>query len=137
MFVFIEVPMKKLSFIVPAVVCFISLMGSHVRAEADGSMLLNNCTEAVKYLENKNDPAVSITAVNYCVGYITGINDLHTSFISSVSCFDPPKYCIPQQTMTEQLVKVIVTFLKTHPADLHFQGSDLILAALKEAFPCP
>jgi hypothetical protein len=129
--------MKKLVLFVLTASLLISCIAPHVRAEVDGTILLDNCTEAIKYIDNKNDPSINFTAVNYCVGYISGINDLHTSFIASVSCFDPPKYCVPQQIKPEQLVQVIVRFLNIHPEDLHFQGSDLIIAALKDAFPCP
>jgi hypothetical protein len=131
------VPMKKLAFIVLTPSLLISCITSHGRTEVDGNMLLNNCLEAIKYIDNKNDPTINISAANYCVGYISGINDLHAYFVSSISCFDPPKYCLPQETNSEQLVKIIVKFFKTHLEDLQFQGSDLVIVALKEAFPCP
>ena len=127
--------MKKVTFlfIVPVFMAFTITSGM---AEIDGNVLLDNCNEALRYFEN-NNPAVNISAVNYCVGYISGINDLHTSFVSSVSCFDPPKYCAPQSIEPKKLVDIIVRFLKKHPESLDSHGSDIILFAFKEAFPCP
>jgi len=105
-------------------------------AEIDGNMLLDNCKEAVSYLENENDPSINLSAVNFCVGFVSGVNEVHNTFVSSVSCFDPPVFCIPPQTKPEQLVKVVFKFLKSHPEDLHYQGSVITISALKEAFPC-
>ncbi len=129
--------MKKVSLLLCIVPLFMAFNVTSGMAEIDGAMLLDNCKEAIKYFENNKDPSINFSAVNYCVGYISGINDLHASFVSSVSCFDPPKYCAPQPADSKQLVEIIVRFLTDHPEDLQFHGSDIILVALKEAFPCP
>ena len=131
----IQTKMKKLAFSLFVLFLFIASATS-VKAEIDGNMLLQNCNEAVRFMQNKNVPSPNYSAVNFCVGYISGVNDLHTTFIRSVACFDPPVFCNPQPTEIEQLVKIVVEFLKAHPEDLHFQGSVLTVSALKEAFPC-
>ena len=115
----------------------IAFAASPAMAEIDGNMLLDNCNEAVRYLEDKNAPSINFSAVNFCVGFISGVNEVHSTFVSSVSCFDPPVFCIPPKTNQEQLVKVVFNFLKSHPEDLHYKGSVIAISALKEAFPCP
>ena len=106
------------------------------KTEIDGNVLLNKCDEAIKYIENRNAPHIDISAVNFCVGFISGVNEMHTAFVKSVTCFDPPVYCAPISVSSEQLVKNVVNFLRAHPEDLHFHGSFLTLSALKKAYPC-
>jgi len=129
--------MKKPTLLLIIVSLFIACSASSSLAEIDGNMLLENCNEAARYLGNKNNLPVNFSSVNLCVGYISGVNDLHTTFVGSVACFDPPVFCSPRPAHLEQLVKIVVNYLKKHPEDLHFQGSVLTVAALKDAFPCP
>ncbi len=44
--------------------------------------------------------------------------------------------CPPREVITGQLVRVVVKYLKDHPADLHGNGGLLTLTAFREAFPC-
>jgi hypothetical protein len=106
------------------------------KAEINGKMLLENCKEAVKYIENKNDSSINHSAVNFCIGYISGVNDLHTKFIDSVACFEPPIYCIPANTQIEEMIKIVVKFLEQHPQDLTYQGAALTVSALRDVYPC-
>ena len=130
-------PMKKATLILLIVSFFIASFASHARAEVDGAMLLNNCADAVKYMENNKDPSINFASVHFCFGYISSINDIHNNFVSSVACFDPPVFCAPSPADMEQYVKIIVRYLKSHPEYLPDDGSVLALAALQEAFPCP
>ena len=132
----IQSKMKKLALSIIVLFLFIASVTTSAKAEIDGSMLLQNCIEAVRYMQNKNAPSPNITAVNFCVGYISGVNDMHTTFVRSVACFDPPVFCNAPPADIEKLVKIVVEFLKAHPEDLHFQGAVLTVSALKEAFPC-
>ena len=131
-----EVLMKKSALILLIASLYISCIPSQVRAEVDGNMLLNNCVEAIKYIDNINDPSINSASENFCAGYISGVNELHATFVSSVACFDPPVFCNPSHDNLNKLVKITVNYLKMHPDDLHYNGSVLILSALKEAFPC-
>ena len=115
---------------------FIASNASAGIAEIDGNALLDNCKEAVRYWENKNTPAVNFSAVNFCIGYMSGINDLHKTFVKSVASFEPPLFCTPPAIKIEELVKVVVKFLEAHQENLSFQGSELTIPALREAYPC-
>jgi hypothetical protein len=129
--------MKKLTLSLIAASCFVTSSAGPAGAEIDGTTLLDTCKEAERYMEDKNRISFNVSSVNFCAGYISGVRGLHASFVSSVACFDPPAFCIPFNTNLERLVNVVVSFLENHPEDLHFQGSDLTVAAFKEAFPCP
>jgi len=128
--------MKKPTLILLIASLFISCIASQVRAEVNGSKLLDNCLEAIKYIDNRNDPSINSASVNFCVGYISGVNESHSTFVSSVACYDPPVFCNPSHDNLNQLVKITINYLKRHPDYLHYDGSFLILSALKEAFPC-
>jgi len=116
---------------------FIAFNATSGKAEIKGKMLLENCKEAVKYIENKNDSSINHSAVNFCIGYISGVNDLHTKFIDSVATFEPPIYCTPANTQIEEMIKIVVKFLEQHPQDLTYQGAELTVSALRDAYPCP
>lgn len=45
-------------------------------------------------------------------------------------------YCSPQNTSEGQVSKVVALYLDSHPEQLSLPASDIILQALKEAFPC-
>jgi len=129
--------MKKLTLPLIIASCFVASSACPARAEIDGTTLLDTCKEAARYMADKNDSSINFSSVNFCAGYISGVKSLHASFVSSVACFDPPAFCLPADTNVEQLVHVVVSFLKNNPEDLHFPGSDLTVAAFKEAFTCP
>ena len=128
---------KRLTFILLILSLFIAFNARFGKAEIDGYKLLYYCKEAVRNIENKNAPSIDFSAVNFCVGFISGINEMHTAFVKSIACFDPPVFCAPMSIDSEQLVMNVFNFLKAHPEDLHFQSSVLTISALKEAFPCP
>jgi hypothetical protein len=128
---------KRLTSPLAAGILFTVLTVSPVMAEIDGSVLLDNCNKAVLSMENRDALSVNSSAVNFCLGYITGVNDLHASFVRSISSFEPPLFCAPPATGIEHLVRTVVKFLKAHPEDLSFPGSALTIDALKEAYPCP
>ena len=131
-----QAAMARLTSPLAAVILFIALTVSPAMAEIDGSALLDTCNEAVKYMENRDGASVDPSAVNFCLGYIAGVRDLHASFVRSVSSFEPPLFCVPPATDIEKLVRTVVKFLKAYPEDLAFLGSILTVAALREAYPC-
>ena len=45
-------------------------------------------------------------------------------------------YCLPQGSASEQEVRVVVTYLQSHPERLQEEGRTLALDALHQAFPC-
>lgn len=45
--------------------------------------------------------------------------------------------CVPTGATYEQVVRVIVKYLRDHPERLHRPRRQLMLAALEAAFPCP
>jgi hypothetical protein len=128
--------LARLTFFLLLPSLFIAFNATSGKAEINGKMLLENCKEAVRSMGNKNDPSINHSSVNFCVGYISGINDLHLEFIESVASFEPPIYCAPPNTQIEEMIKIVVKFLEQHPQDLTYQGAELTASALKIAYPC-
>jgi hypothetical protein len=109
----------------------------------DGNLLLVNCKAYVRGLDNPSSLRDMSTddQVNaaHCIGYVTGVVDDHFWLqIIDTSQFDPAKfYCIPSNTMTSnQIIRVITKWLEDHPSRLHEQAATLVIAALRENFPC-
>jgi len=100
-----------------------------------GSESLQECsyplTAAVAQLDNK-----WLMLLERCVGCLNGLNDL-----ANLSMVMNPKswlaYCLPEGVVMGQLGRAAVEYLQDHPAKLQSPASALIIAALREAFPCP
>ena len=70
----------------------------------------------------------------FCAAYIAGIIDATDGVDRGVGSF---KFCMPLEADLRQARDVVVAWLKVHPENRHFGASDLVAAALQEAWPCP
>lgn len=80
-----------------------------------GNMLLRDCSD--------------LTSEVMCVGYITGAAD-------AARLMEPPAFCLPAGVTISQMKLVVTQYLQLHLAELHFDASSLVKAALEQAFPC-
>ena len=69
-----------------------------------------------------------------CLGYVVGVADM----LSSQADEGPARHgaCIPD-IEANQAVGTVKQYLRVHPRTDVAAGSDLVAAALSEAFPCP
>ena len=69
-----------------------------------------------------------------CLGYVVGVADMLSSQVSG----GPTRHraCIPD-IEANQAVSTVKQYLRVHPRTDVATGSDLVAAALSEAFPCP
>lgn len=70
-----------------------------------------------------------------CLGYLDGVIDTHTSFIiagSGALGF----ICIPDKVTKGQARDVVLKYMRDNPEQTHLSASTLVIAALREAFPC-
>ena len=69
-----------------------------------------------------------------CLGYVVGVADM----LSSQGSGGPARHraCIPD-IEANQAVSTVKQYLRVHPRRDVATGSDLVAAALSEAFPCP
>lgn len=102
---------------------------------ADGNWLLEHCSAALLIDSGQTpDDASAVTKAVGCVGFIRGIRDTATIYQSMSK--DNMLVCIPDETRTDQLTKVIVKFLQDNPQHLNRNEAILALRALKDAYPC-
>jgi hypothetical protein len=69
-----------------------------------------------------------------CLGYVVGVADMLSSQTSEGSA--QHRACIPN-IEANQAVSTVKQYLRVHPRTDVAAGSDLVAAALSEAFPCP
>jgi hypothetical protein len=90
----------------------------------EGNALVEDCT-------SDNDWDVLV-----CSSYVIGVADMiEVNSSLEISGFSP--ICIPTTRVTGgQLRRVVVNYLNAHPEETHMAAVVLVIAALREAFPC-
>lgn len=102
--------------------------------ERDGNKLLTDCSIAINVMEDVSKEPTQITSTAYCLGHVRGADDMHNLY-RAVSK-SKPLYCMPSGVTMGQMVRIIVKYLKENPEQLHEDGTMLIAAALRDAYPC-
>ena len=121
--------MKKL---IPLLIPLVVFIASPVNA-GDGNHLLSDCKEAIAMIDTEKREYNSLEGAT-CFGYIRGVTQLY-SFLTDIEVVNP-RFCLPSQTNTTQLIRIIVTYLKEHSEELHYPAPVLVLNALNKAFHC-
>lgn len=62
----------------------------------------------------------------WCLGYVEGVFDLIAPYL-----------CPGGRVSNHQVRDVVKKHLSDHPADRHRPAAELVVKALREAFPCP
>jgi len=97
-----------------------------IETRQDGNDLLERCEGITK------SPVIDSYDSGWCLGFITGMTTMGLSTPDS-----PFHICSPKDFTLGQGARIIVKYLKDHPAELHYQDALLAMWALQEAFPCP
>lgn len=109
-------------------VCVAVLMNPVTDARSgylSGSDLLETCRpQAID--------AVYRLKVAECRGYVIGVADTFDCSRAVIGVRWNSQRLVSQ----EELVRTVISWLNTHPRQLHYQADGLIAAALSEAFPC-
>ena len=96
----------------------------------DGNALLRECTAALRAFDDQRRDVITMGEFIGCSGYIRGFTEGYL-FNGSYDV------CPPAGISPVQLTRVIVEWLRTHPALLHMPRPVLTHAAFAAAFPCP
>ena len=75
----------------------------------------------------------------WCDGYIIGVDDTLTiteAVSGKAGSASHRYYCLRQDVTLGQTSLVVLNYLKAHPDKLDLIASELVIAALAEAFPC-
>jgi Ssp1 endopeptidase immunity protein Rap1a len=107
------------------------LLVTPVCSFADGSELLEECEAAL-------DPGTGDTNVPgamFCLGMMQGITNTNTfyqTFFKNTALF-----CLPERGIRNiEAARIVVKYLRDHPAELDRNESVLALSALTDAYPC-
>lgn len=104
-----------------------------VKVYADGNELLKQCLVTERFL---NEDKIEIgDGIKYgrCLGLLQGIKDT----LVIMGEYGPFDICMPGGAISnQQMVRVVVAYLKDNPSKLHREESILTIEALAKAFPC-
>lgn len=92
-----------------------------------GAVLLSYCESALQERTPRSFEAGVCVGVLQTLAYIQPLLDPR---------YGKAGYCLPQDLPSEQEVRVVVTYLQSHPERLQEEGRTLALDALHQAFPC-
>ncbi|MFJ3486339.1 Rap1a/Tai family immunity protein [Pseudomonas sp. NPDC090202] len=102
-------------------------------AFADGNKLLLECQDGIQSMSG--GVAKNPVGIGHCVGVLQATIDTLDLFHEAG---DVPKLvCVPEGGIPMiQSMRIVVQSLEEHPQSLHLNESVLVVAALKNAFPC-
>ena len=62
-----------------------------------------------------------------CYGYVFAVYDVIVG----------EEFCPPDGVVGEQILPIVMKYLKENPENLHYNAASLVTVALGRAFPCP
>jgi hypothetical protein len=107
--------------------------------KGDGNSLLRKCSLDVRALDGEKLSSADIAEGAFCVGYISGIHDADymVQMLEEHEKTTLMKHgCPPSNASTEQVVRVVVKYLRDNPERLHMPASVLVTDAVRSSFPC-
>ena len=101
-----------------------------------GNELLIQCRIAEKSLDDP-DPLPPEDQVEgaFCLGFVYGVAQVQ-NMLRYDAKVPSARICLPQNATLEQLVHIVVKFLRENPNMTHQDATGLTMVALKGAFPC-
>lgn len=118
-----------------------SAMATRNLSSTDGNMLLKECHAALKGAEvSPQLTGPEWQAGAHCIGFVQGVLDADAIWFvgAKTSTGDNAKvlYCLPDDSQTMQLIRVLVKFLEDNPEKLNLPGYVLIWVAMAKSYPC-
>ena len=111
---------------------------SEVRASGnDGNELLADCNLVIRMMDDDGvvPSATEALKVGRCLGMMQGITSLN--MVYQVKDRDSALFCLPSNGMSAgQAARIVVKYMRDNPRELHNNGSLVVIAALKDAYPC-
>lgn len=108
---------------------------SAVVQAGDGNELLNQCQQAVRFIDDAGKPSDNRLNVGHCIGMVEGVRTMML-YIDSAQ---PANYktCFPKGGISNaQAARIVVKYLNDNPAKLNEDGPYLIFMGLHQAYPC-
>jgi Rap1a immunity proteins len=112
-------------------------------SKSDGHDLLRKCTTGLRALDAQQWDGSTMTDFGWCMGYLLGFVEGYSIVGAAIRATQPgatmkDDFCpTGLELPVEQLARVLVEWLRTHPALLDMPRTALTIAAFAETFPCP
>jgi len=136
--------MKKIIIIFLTIACnFIST--SSFSSPVQAMDLFKICKEALNTINRGPDSKdfSGLWEFGWCTGYILGLDGMQARMVVKLAGRNPTKtennffYCLPDNTKTEELMRVIVKYAEDHPNLLHLEADAFAVKALGHFYTCP
>jgi len=103
----------------------------------DGHTLLRLCTSALRVFDSGHGDMHTWLESSWCQGYIVGFADGYT-MVTGEAARGAAVLCPPEGWRpAEQLIRILVEWLRAHPIMLHRGMHSLMVTAFADTFPCP
>jgi hypothetical protein len=97
-----------------------------------GSVLLRQCQAAERIAEGEKYNTPQAIDGTFCRGYVAGTVDQ----MVALSLQTTTVYCLPSNADNDQILRVVLKYLKENPATLNYPAGALVSRAIVAAFPC-
>ena len=101
--------MTKMNLMVAAVLA-VSMVGTVQARLTTGNDLINHCIAAPD---------------SFCAGYVGGVIDTSHAL-----------FCFPPEVSKRELINITIVYLSDHPDKLGLYAPNLVIKAMRVAFPC-
>src|SRR5258708_23119259 len=121
--------MKKIIGLSLLIVCSLPLV-----AQNWGEQLLTKCKAAEQYFDHRKLDETGYLNAGECMGILGGVVATDNSYKKLTP--SQSHVCLPASADAEQMVRVMVKWMNSHPEKLHLDPIQIIATGLIEAFPC-
>jgi hypothetical protein len=120
----------------------LGLVAGFVKGEegrADGNTLLQQCQAALAMAappaegQSPEDAVMTMVRGSRCIGVLDGVSVTNKVFGEA---YGVRLFCEPEGFLSFQAARLVVNYLKAHPEKLKIQEVVLVIAAMKDVFPC-
>jgi hypothetical protein len=124
-------------FVTAIVSTFYTAMSAAQIGGLSGSDLVNRCEQAERILlAPRNAPSgANVSEAYQCSFFMSGVIDGVRAGIALTNS-SQRLFCLPRNAANDQILRVVLTWLRQHPQDLHDPAGILVAVALRDAFPC-
>lgn len=102
----------------------------------DGNFLLSKCNAALRVMDGEKISAKTDQfGIGQCFGMVEGVRN--TLVLLNEYVDGGLKICWPESGIPNgQAIRILVKYLKEHPADLNDDQTLITMMAFKDAYPC-
>ena len=102
----------------------------------DGNDLLSDCFAVEEFMDSGDIPLGKEVSIGMCFGIIEGVKSM-TVLAEAEGLSNILNVCFPEGSITNgQSIRIVQSYLRKNPKDLHIDRSLLVLRAYRDAYPC-